>query len=283
MMNEIFKLENVSKSYDKFSLSDISMSLTGGMIMGLIGANGSGKTTIIKLMLNMLHRDSGNIEIFGLDNIKDEQQIKKDVGVVMDGSFFYETMRPPQIANILSRMYESWDGDLYLSLLKRFDIDCERKISELSRGTCAKLSLASVIARKPKLLLLDEATSGLDPIVRDDILDFLREFVCTEGHGVLLSSHITSDLDKAADVITMIDDGKLLLSEGKDDLLERHSLWKGSADMLDSFASDLIVGSRKSSFGCEALVRKDDSIPPSQCQMPTVEDIMIYYTRRDKS
>ncbi|HWP79657.1 MAG TPA: ABC transporter ATP-binding protein [Candidatus Acidoferrum sp.] len=280
-MSDLFRLEGVGKKFDGFELRDITMSLPGGMIMGLVGANGSGKTTTIKLMLNMLRRDSGSIEIFGLDNIKEEQQIKREVGVVMDGAFFYEVLRPAQIERVLERMYDSWDKALYASLLKRFGVSTDKKIKEMSRGTRTKLSIVAALARRPKLLLLDEATSGLDPIVRDEILDFLLDFVRDEGCGVLLSSHITSDLDKAADIITMVGDGKLLLSEGKDDLLDRHALWKGTESELAALDPAHIVGSRKGSYGCEALLLRGGTAPAAQSQKPTVEDIMLYYTRRD--
>ena len=281
-MSDLFRLEGVGKKFDGFELEGITMSLPGGMIMGLIGANGSGKTTTMKLMLNMLHRDCGSIEILGLDNIKEEQRIKREIGVVMDGAFFYEILRPAQIERVLEGMYDTWDKALYASLLKRFGIPPDKKIKEMSRGTRAKLAIVTALAHRPKLLLLDEATSGLDPVVRDEILDFLLDFVRDESCGVLLSSHIANDLDKAADLITMIDDGKLLLSEGKDDLLDRHALWKGTESELAAFDPSLIVGRRKGSYGCEALILRNGSIPPAQCQKPSVEDIMLYYTRRDR-
>jgi ABC-2 type transport system ATP-binding protein len=218
----------------------------------------------------------------GLDNIKEEQRIKHDVGVVMEGAFFYEIMRPAQIERVLEGMYDTWDKALYSSLLKQFGVSPDKKIKEMSRGTRTKLAIVTALAHRPRLLLLDEATSGLDPVVRDEILDFLLDFVRDEGCGVLLSSHITSDLDKVADIITMLDDGKLLLSEGKDDLLDRHALWKGTESDLAAFDPALVIGRRKGSYGCEALILRNDSIPAAQCQKPSVEDIMLYYTRRDR-
>ncbi len=279
-MSVVLKLENVCKKYDGFELKNVSFTLEGGTIMGFVGANASGKTTTIKLILNMIKRSSGTIEIFGRDNIAHEFDVKQEIGTVLDGAFFYDQVNAKKIEKVLSTMYSTWDSELFASYMKRFQLPFDKKLKEMSRGMQMKLYLATVLARRPRLLLLDEATSGLDPLVRDEILDILRDIVEDEGCAILISSHITSDLDKVADIITMIDGGEILLSEGKDDLLDRHAIWKGSVESFMQIPSEAVISHREGSFGVEALVLRGVGIDEASCLRPSVEDIMINYTRR---
>ena len=203
-MNTILKVEHLSKKYEHFCLRDISFSLPSGCIMGLIGENGAGKTTTLKLILNLIRRDGGSVEIFGKDGIQEEKSVKEQIGVVLDEGGFHEMLTPRDIGNIMKGVYlKSWDGALYQRYLERFSLPGRKQIKEFSRGMKVKLSIAAALSHHPRFLLLDEATSGLDPVMRDEILDIFQEFITEENHAVLLSSHITSDLEKIADYITL--------------------------------------------------------------------------------
>uniref|UniRef100_UPI003FEFD2BC ABC transporter ATP-binding protein n=1 Tax=Candidatus Fimivicinus sp. TaxID=3056640 RepID=UPI003FEFD2BC len=223
-MNESIRVSNLCKNYGTFQLKDVSFTLPQGCIMGLIGENGAGKSTTLKLLLNLIHKDSGEISIFGLDPVKEEQKIKEQIGVVFDENFFHDVLRAKDIPSVMRPVYANWDDRLFDSLCARFQLPWEKKIKEYSRGMKMKLSIAVAMAHHPRLLLLDEATSGLDPVVRNEILDLFQEFIQDERNSILLSSHITSDLERVADYITFIHQGRILASESKDDLLLSHRI-----------------------------------------------------------
>ena len=203
-MKNCLEIKDLCKSYGDFALNHVNLTIPGGTIMGLIGENGAGKTTTIKCILNLIRRDSGTITILGKDNVADERAAKLEVGVVLDECFFHDSLRPKDLKRILGPVYPTWDDNLYADYLKKFKLPEEKLIKEFSRGMKMKLSLAAALAHQPRLLILDEATAGLDPVVRDEILDEFLSFICDEDHAILISSHITSDLEKAADYITYI-------------------------------------------------------------------------------
>lgn len=192
-MTNSIEIRGLCKSFPDFSLRDVSLTLPGGSIMGLIGENGAGKTTTIKCILNLVRRDAGEILLLGHDNLREERLAKQDVGVVLDECFFHDTLRPRDVGRILAPVFQSWDGGLYQDYLDKFRLPEKKFIKEFSRGMKMKLSLAAALAHRPKLLILDEATAGLDPVVRDEILDEFLSFICDEEHAILISSHITSD------------------------------------------------------------------------------------------
>ncbi|MBC8536866.1 ABC transporter ATP-binding protein [Feifania hominis] len=285
MDGNILTVSNLSKTYPQFSLENVSFTLPSGSIMGFIGENGAGKTTTLKLILNLIRKESGDVTLFGLDHVRDERAVKEQIGVVLDDGFFYELLRPGQLPAVLKRVYRSFDPALYDSWLKRFDLPAGKPIKELSKGMKMKLSFAAALSHRPRLLILDEATSGLDPVMRSEILDLFLEFIEDESHAVLLSSHITSDLEKVADYITFIHEGHIVFSESKDEILERLGVLhcpSGDFRLLDR---EDVIGRRENQFGCDVLVhdrrlarRKYPEYPIDGCSL---DDIMLYYVKGD--
>lgn len=279
-MTNSIEISGLCKSYGDFALDHIDLTLLGGAILGLIGENGAGKTTTIKCILNLIRRDAGTIALMGYDNIAQEQQAKAEVGVVLDECFFHDTLRPRDLHAILSRVYKTWDRDLYGSYLKKFQLPEGKFIKEFSRGMKMKLSLAAALAHHPKLLILDEATAGLDPVVRDEILDEFLGFIQDEDHSILISSHITSDLEKVADYITYLHQGRVVLSEAKDVLQDSYGRLACTAQQLSTIQPEDLVRVRKGSYGCEALVSDRAAFhkkyPQLMVEPISLEDIMLF-------
>ena len=253
-MKNALEVSHLTKDYGSFKLDDVSFTIPGGTIMGLIGENGAGKSTTIKCILNLIRRDGGAITVFGRDNLREERAVKEEIGVVLDEVLFHDMLRPRQVGKILSGLYPSWDGALFEHYLEQFGLTGKQVVREFSRGMKMKLSIAAAFAARPRLLILDEATSGLDPVVRDEILDELLAFIRDEDHAVLISSHITSDLEKAA----------------------------GDLEKVDR---KLLVGSRVGQFGCEALVKDRRALakahPHLAVEPATLEDIMVFTGKGD--
>ena len=220
----ILEVDSLSKHYADFDLKDVSLSLPKGAIMGLVGTNGAGKSTTIKLILNLIRRDGGSVRIFGKDNIGEEAAVKERIGVVFDECFFHDNLKPSQVSKVMGHIYKDWDEAYFFRLTDRFALPRGKVVKEFSRGMKMKLSIAAALSHHPDLLLLDEPTSGLDPIVRNEILDLFMDFIQDENKSVLLSSHITSDLEKVADYIAYIHGGRILLSDEKDALVERYGV-----------------------------------------------------------
>ena len=284
-MKNCLEIKDLCKSYGDFALDHVNLTIPGGTIMGLIGENGAGKTTTIKCILNLIRRYSGTITILGKDNVADERAAKLEVGVVLDECFFNDSLRPKDLKRILGPVYPTWDDNLYADYLKKFKLPEEKLIKEFSRGMKMKLSLAAALAHQPRLLILDEATAGLDPVVRDEILDEFLSFICDEDHAILISSHITSDLEKAADYVVYLHKGRVALQGAKDELLEEYGrLVCGQAD-LDNVDPVFLVGVRRSQFGCEALVRDKHAFvrfyPGLTVDPVTLEDIMVFTVKGD--
>lgn len=213
-MDAILQVENLSKQYTGFTLDNVSFSIPKGTIMGLIGENGAGKSTTINAILDLIKKDGGTVTFWG-QQLSSSKQLKEDIGVVFDGINFYDTLTPAKVGKISAAAYKQWDEYLYQDFLKRFQLPADKEIKTLSKGMKMKLCIAVALSHKPKLLILDEATSGLDPVMRDDILDVFLEFVQDENHSILMSSHITTDLEKVADYITFIHQGKVLFAKQK--------------------------------------------------------------------
>ncbi len=280
----ILEIQGLCKQYAGFALDNVTFSVPAGSIMGLIGENGAGKTTIIKLILNLVRRFAGSIRVFGQDNITDEKEIKSQLGVVLDESSFHETLCARDIAIILRSIYKGqWDDRLYRAYLDRFSLPDTKVIKDYSRGMKMKLSIAAALSHHPRLLILDEATSGLDPVVRSEILDVFFDFIQDESHAVLMSSHITTDLEKVADYITFISSGKILFSDTKDSILEHYGVAKCSENQSDRLDSSYVVSKRKNSFGCEALTNDRRQLkarhPELTVDNATLDDIMLFYSK----
>ena len=282
-MKNCLEIKDLCKSYGDFALDHVNLTIPGGTIMGLIGENGAGKTTTIKCILNLIRRDEGTITLLGHDNQREERAAKLEVGVVLDECFFHDSLRPRDLKRILGPVYPAWDNGLYEDYLKKFRLPEDKYIKEFSRGMKMKLSLAAALAHHPKLLILDEATAGLDPVVRDEILDEFLGFICDEDHAILISSHITSDLEKAADYITYIHQGQVVLSDAKDRILDNYGRLACTAAQLNSVAPDDLIRVRRSSYGCEGLVADRAAFrrryPELLVERTTLEDIMLFIAK----
>ena len=279
-MTNCIEIKGLCKSYPDFSLKNIDLTLPSGSILGLIGENGAGKTTTIKCILNLIRRDAGEITLLGYDNIREERPAKADVGLVLDECFFHDTLRPLDAGRILAPSFQRWDEALFRSYLKKFSLPEKKLIKEFSRGMKMKLSLSAALAHRPKLLILDEATAGLDPVVRDEILDEFLGFIQDEDHAILMSSHITSDLEKVADYIAYIHQGEVVLSDAKDSILDSYGRVGCTAAQLEDIDPRDVLRVRKGSFGCEALVKDRSAFgrkyPMLLVERTTLEDIMLF-------
>ena len=273
----MLKVKNLEKNYKSFNLN-MTFDLEEGCIMGLIGKNGSGKTTLISTILNIIVKDSGSCIIFGMENNKLTPIQRENIGIVFDEIHFPDNFKIYEIEKFCSLVYKHWDTNLFRKLLADYEIEIIKEVSELSKGMKMKLQLAVAFSHNPKLLILDEATSGLDPIVRDELLDSLFEFVRDGKHSVLMSSHILSDIEKISDVITYIDNGKLIFSEYKDDLLEKYCIIKGDESILNEIAKCDILGVKQGHYGIEACVSRN-SFKGENFDKPTLEDIMIFLNK----
>ncbi len=278
-MDAILQLSGLCKKYDGFSLDNVSFSLPYGCIMGFVGENGAGKSTTIKAVLNLIRRDQGEIQVFGKDNIQNELEIKEQIGVVFDSLNLPEMIRPLDVGRMMKSVYRQWDGAKYDQYLAQFQLPAKKLVKDLSRGMKMKLAIAVALSHNARLLLLDEATSGLDPIVRDEILDILLEFIQDESRGVLFSSHITGDLEKIADYVTFIHQGKILLSEPKDLLLEKYGVIRCTKEELAALDKSAVVGVRRHQFGVEALVEKKKISGVYTIDKASIEDIMLFIAR----
>lgn len=257
-MSNAFELINANKSFKTFSLKNVSFSLKEGYIMGFIGQNGAGKTTTIKLMLDMLKLDSGEINIFSKHHTKYSEEIKEDIGVVMDKNYFVGDWSLKDVERAIAPFYKNWNSSKYTKLLKEYNLPKKKKVKELSNGMSMKLMIAVALSHDAKLLILDEPTSGLDPVARDDLLDTLREFVMDERKSVLFSTHITADLEKVADFITFIQDGEIFYTGTKDELLDRYIFIKGGQSSLSGDARKKVIGLREHSVGFDGMIEREN-------------------------
>lgn len=281
-MNAI-EIKNLTKSYEDFTLENISFALPTGTIMGLVGENGAGKSTTIKLIMDSISADNGTVSVFGTSNKSKEFLIlKQDIGVVLDEAYFPEVLNAKNINSIMKETYTNWDEKIYLGYIKRFKLPLDKKFKDYSRGMKMKLSIAVALSHNPKLLILDEATSGLDPMIRDEILDIFNDFTRDETHSVLLSSHIISDLEKICDYITFIHKGNLVMCEEKDVIMNKYAIIKLSQADFECIPTNAIVSKKKTSFGYEVLIIKDKINNSFNVEKTTLEDIVLFMTKEDK-
>jgi len=283
-MQDVLKVEGLTKQYEDFTLSGISFSLPPGYIMGFIGANGAGKTTTIKLIMNLIDRDAGSIEVLGMDNIQNERAVKDEIGFVYDNAGYYEELTMEQMKNIISRYYSHWDEGAYKRNLKRMGLRGNKKISDLSKGMRMKYALALALSHHARLLIMDEPTSGLDPVIRSELLGVLQEAIEGGDCSVFFSTHITSDLDKVADYVAMIHDGEMIFNDAKDHLLENYRIVKGSKSHLERLAGYPLIGTDRHPHGFSALVSDGAAAARAAgeglvLERPTLEDMMLYHVR----
>ncbi|MGN0379880.1 MAG: ABC transporter ATP-binding protein [Butyrivibrio sp.] len=283
-MGNVIELKNVTKDYGDFKLDNVSFAVPEGSVCGFIGQNGAGKTTTIKLLLDIIGADSGEIFLFGENINSNSARLREDIGVVFDEMGFHEFMTAKDINIMMKNIYKKWDDKIFFDYIKRFSLPSGKKCGDFSRGMRMKLQIAVALSHHARLLVMDEPTSGLDPIVRNEILQIFREFVVEEDHTILLSSHITGDLEKLADEVVFINGGKIVLSGNKDDILEKHGLIRCRKSELSSISPSLIVNAEPGVFGVEVLV-KDRNIckkmyPEMVIEPVSLEEIMLFYVNR---
>lgn len=280
------EISGLTKRYDGFTLDNLSFNVPKGSIMGFIGQNGAGKTTTIKAILNIISTDGGGIKILGVDGAAEEVSVKERIAAVFDEIPFHDEFTAKNLDVIFGDIYKKWDRTVFEQYLDRFALPRKKKIGKLSKGMKMKLQIACALSHGAELLIMDEATTGLDPVVRSEILDIFLEYIQDENHSILMSSHITSDLEKIADSVTFIDKGKLLLTGYKDDILESHGIIKCGREDYGKISPEDIVSARVTDFGAEVMVsdkaackRKYDGLVMDNA---TLEEIMVYYVNRAK-
>ena len=285
-MENILEVKNLCKRYNGFELKDVNIELPKGMIMGLIGENGAGKSTTIKSILNVINVDNGDIKIFGLDIKKDDKKIKENIGVVLDDSFLSEYLNPTDINKMMRNIYKNWDEELYFKYIEDFKLPKDKISKDFSSGMKMKLKIAVALSHHPKLLILDEPTSGLDPVARSEILDIFQEFIQNEENSILVSSHITSDLEHIADYITFINDGNIVFTKTRDELLEKYGIVKCSEEEFKKIDKKDFVIYKKERYEYKVLIedkyefkRKYDI---QVIDKPTIEEIMLIYIKGAK-
>ena len=276
------ELKNVTKSFPDFCLDDLTLMLPGGCIMGLIGQNGAGKTTTIKLMLDMLQLDGGSITVLGMDHKQHARLIKEDVGVVLDEVGIPACLTPKQVGRIMQHTYKRWDMQRYAALLQRLSLPENKPFSDFSRGMKMKLGIAVAMSHEAKLLILDEPTGGLDPVVRDQVVEMFYEFTREEDHSILISSHIVSDLERLCDYVAFLHRGKLLLCEEKDALLDAYCCVRGSAEQLALLDQSKILHKKQTPYGDEIVMRRRD-VPSEFSYGPiSVEELFVTMVKEAK-
>lgn len=270
------EIKGLTKSYNGFTLDNLDLTLPGGCILGLIGENGAGKSTTIKLILDMIKRDGGSVTILGRDNSAEIKLIKEDVGTVFDDVGIPECLNAVQVGKIMRGTFKRWNSVFYKGLLERLAVPVDKPFGKLSRGNRMKLGLAVAMSHNAKLLLLDEATSGLDPVVRDDVLDILNEFTRNEEHSVLMSSHIVSDLEKICDYVAFLHKGKLILFEEKDALLAEYGIMHCTKDRLSELDPTAIRHKKITPYGAEAIVKRSAVPSGTELSPISIEELFVW-------
>ena len=280
------EIKNLTKHYDGFTLDNISFNVPKGSIMGFIGQNGAGKSTTINILLNIIKADSGEVKIFGLDNCINERDIKQDIAAVFDELPFHEQLNAKSLDKILKHIFKQWDSNKFFSYLERFQLPVKKKFAQFSKGMKMKLQIAAALSHNAKLLIMDEATTGLDPVVRNEILDIFLEYLQDEEHSILMSSHITSDLEKIADSVTFIDRGKLLITGYKDEILESHGVVKCTKADFNNIEKGDYISARIGDYGVEVMVADKAAFARKHSGLvidpTTLEEIMLFYVNREK-
>lgn len=277
-MNAI-EIRDLCKTYPGFSLDHVNLTLPCGCIMGLVGENGAGKSTTIRLILDMIARDSGTITLLGKDNRENIRLLKEDIGVVLDEVGIPACLNPKQVGKIMTNTFRNWEQAVYDTLLEKLAVPPEKPFKDFSKGMKMKLGIAIALSHRPKLLILDEATSGLDPVVRDEVLDLFSEFTREESHAVLISSHIVSDLEKICDYIAFLHKGRLLLCEEKDALKEKYGILRCSKEQLSALPPQAVIGRKETAYGVEAIAARD-AVPAGLSLSPIdIEELFIFMVK----
>ena len=283
-MTNAFMVSGLTKTYQDFVLDHVSFTVPSGSIVGLIGENGAGKSTTINAALGLIQKEDGVVSI--LDSEELDGDVKEQIGVVFDGSNYPEILSPRKLNRVMKNIYRTWDEQIYFGLLKQFSLPSDKQIKQFSKGMKMKLAISAAFSHHSRLLILDEATSGLDPVVRDDILDMLMDFVQDEEQSILVSSHITSDLEKIADYIVFIHEGKVVFEKPKDELTERYGIIKCGAAQFDTLDKSDIISYRKMDYEWQILVsdreRAQRKYPKALVVPAAIDEIMLLYVKGEK-
>ncbi len=283
-MRNALTISGLTKTYQDFVLDHVSFTVPSGSIVGLIGENGAGKSTTINAALGLIQKEDGMVSVLGEENLN--KDIKEQIGIVFDGSNYPEILSPRKLNRVMKNIYRSWDEQIYFRLLKQFSLPSDKQIKQFSKGMRMKLAITAAFSHHSRLLILDEATSGLDPVVRDDILDMLLDFVQDEEHSILVSSHITSDLEKIADYIVFIHEGKVVFERPKDELIEQYGILKCGAAQFDALDKSDIISYRKMDYEWQILVsdreRMQKKYPKALVVPATIDEIMLLYVKGEK-
>lgn len=285
-MNNIIEVTGINKSYNDFSLRDVSFTLPEDCITGFIGINGAGKTTTIRTILGLTHSESGSVKIFGKDIKNAGNEVKNRIGVVLDEGSFYEDLSMAEMKGIVAPSYSNWNEKTYKNYMDRFTLNQKQKISTLSKGTKMKFALALALSHEADLLILDEPTSGLDPLIRSQLLEIMTDYMKQGGKGVFFSTHITSDLDKVADMLILINDGRILFEHEKDYMLDNYRLIKGDSKDLTAKNKELFLNIQTTDFGFNGVTYKSEEVQKTisgiLVERPSIEDIMLAYIEGGK-
>lgn len=277
------EIKGLTKRYKDFALEGLDLTLPMGCVLGLVGANGAGKSTTIRLIMDAMERDGGTVEVLGVDNQSQEfQKVKEEVGVVLDETCVPEFITARQLGKIMADTYRNWEQDAYERWLDKFQLPGNKKFKEYSRGMTMKLGIAAALSHRARLLLLDEATSGLDPMVREELLEVFADFAAQDGHAVLISSHIVSDLEKICDYVAFLEKGRLVLCEEKDVLLDRYGILKCGREDLNRVDPAALHGVRLGQYGAEALVERDRAPRDMVVDRATLEDIILHLAKEEE-
>ena len=283
-MNSALTVSGLTKTYQDFVLDRVSFSVPSGSIVGLIGENGAGKSTTINAALGLIQKEAGQVSVLGREGL--DSETREEIGVVFDGSNYPEILSPRRLNAVMKNIYRSWDETAYFRLLKRFSLPPEKRIKQFSKGMKMKLAISVALSHHSKLLILDEATTGLDPVIRDDILDMLLDFVQDEDHSILVSSHITSDLEKIADYIVFIHEGRVVFSKPKDELTEQYGIIKCGAAQFDALEKTDVIAYRKMDYEWQVLVAGREKIqkkyPRAMVVPAAIDEIMLLYVKGEK-
>ena len=283
MESNAIEIRSLCKHYKGFSLDDLNLDLPYGCVLGLVGENGAGKSTTIRLIMDTLERDGGTVSVLGTDNrSKEFLDLKEDIGVVLDETFVPEVINARQMGKIMAGTYKNWDQAVYDGWIRRFELPLDKKFKDYSRGMTMKLGIAAALSHGAKLLLLDEATGGLDPMVREELLEVFADFAAQDGHAVLLSSHIVSDLERICDYIAFLHKGRLVLCEEKDVLLEKYGILKCSKEQLQNIPAGAVHGVRIGNYGAEALVEREFMPRDAVVDRASLEDIILYMVKGEQ-
>ncbi len=283
MESNAIEIRGLTKRYKDFSLDNLDLRLPYGCVLGLVGENGAGKSTTIRLIMDALERDGGTVSVMGTDNkSKEFLSLKEEIGVVLDETFVPEVINAKQMGKIMAGTYKNWDQAAYDGWIRRFELPLDKKFKDYSRGMTMKLGIAAALSHHPRLLLLDEATGGLDPMVREELLEVFADFAAQEGHAVLLSSHIVSDLERICDYIAFLHKGKLMLCEEKDVLLDKYGILKCSREQLSNIPGKAVHGKRVGTYGVEALVERAYMPRDAVVDRASLEDIILYMVKGEQ-